>query len=273
MLQHSVCVYWQRHQRRFPRHNTLSLLCWWVPVSVSGVSPVISILEPIHTLCPNEFVGCGCCIFTHGEEKKRASEWNFKPSAEQQLVENFLSLTDVRFFPLSSFWVYCVRARLINVSPLFDLKMMMMVKQISSLSFQTTELQTTQFILSTPVSKKVDFWFSFPAHQICHAGWALTWHTNPKHQYFKSCEQIRPFKIFLGAVHMDENDIFFLSSESFQEYLRPYGSTENDWKRCSSYSRPIGGAWNSPKTEKKRRSMRIKFVHCLWKQEEIDKNG
>ena len=31
------------------------------------------------------------------------------------------------------------------------------------------------------------------------------------------------------------------SSASFQEYLRPDGSTENDRKRCSSYSRPIGG--------------------------------
>ena len=34
----------------------------------------------------------------------------------------------------------------------------------------------------------------------------------------------------------------------------PYGSPENDQKRCCSYSRPIDGACNSPKTEKKRRS-------------------
>lgn len=78
MLQHSVDVYWQRHQRRFPRHNTLTLLCWWVPVSVSGISPVISILEPIHTLCPNEFVGCGCCFFTHREEKKTSMRVKFQ---------------------------------------------------------------------------------------------------------------------------------------------------------------------------------------------------
>ena len=45
------------------------------------------------------------------------------------------------------------------------------------------------------------------------------------------------------------------SSASFQEYLRPNGSIVNDSTRCSSYSRPIGGAWNSPKTEAKRRSM------------------
>ena len=39
--------------------------------------------------------------------------------------------------------------------------------------------------------------------------------------------------------------IFFpLSSlASFQEYLRPYGSTENNRKRYSSYSRPIDGAY------------------------------
>ena len=46
--------------------------------------------------------------------------------------------------------------------------------------------------------------------------------------------------------------IFFPRSSSalFQEYLRSNGSTVNP-TRCSSYSRPIGGAWNSPKTEKK----------------------
>ena len=48
------------------------------------------------------------------------------------------------------------------------------------------------------------------------------------------------------------------SLASFQEYLRPNGSTENDSKCSSSYSRPIGGTWNSPK---KRRSMRMKLVY------------
>ena len=52
------------------------------------------------------------------------------------------------------------------------------------------------------------------------------------------------------------------SSASFQECLRPYGSTENECNRCSSYFRPIGGAWNSPKTEKKTRSMHIKLARC-----------
>ena len=49
--------------------------------------------------------------------------------------------------------------------------------------------------------------------------------------------------------------IFFPSSAlaSFQEYLRPNGSIVNDSTCCSSYSRPIGGAWNSPKMEMKRR--------------------
>ena len=52
--------------------------------------------------------------------------------------------------------------------------------------------------------------------------------------------------------------IFFPPSNlaSCQEYLRPNGSIVNKSTRCSSYSRPIGGAWNSPKTEKKRRRRR-----------------
>ena len=41
-----------------------------------------------------------------------------------------------------------------------------------------------------------------------------------------------------------------------------FASTEKDSTRCSSYSRPIGGAWNSPKTEKMRRSMRKKLARC-----------
>ena len=60
--------------------------------------------------------------------------------------------------------------------------------------------------------------------------------------------------------------------------LHPYGPTENDRKRCSSYSRPIGGTWNSPKTEKKRWSMLIKLSRCKqtdsrrrnWTQQEED---
>ena len=45
-----------------------------------------------------------------------------------------------------------------------------------------------------------------------------------------------------GAVHTGENNLFFL--RLLRQHLRPYGSTENDWKRCSSYSRPLGGTWN-----------------------------
>ena len=52
------------------------------------------------------------------------------------------------------------------------------------------------------------------------------------------------------------------SLASFQEHLHPNRSTVNDSTCCSSYSRPIGSAWNSPKTEKKRRHMHIKLAHC-----------
>ena len=49
----------------------------------------------------------------------------------------------------------------------------------------------------------------------------------------------------------------------FQEYLHPHRTTENDSKRCSSHSRPLGGAWNSPWMGKKRLSMHIKLARCL----------
>ena len=65
-----------------------------------------------------------------------------------------------------------------------------------------------------------------------------------------------------GRPHVRKQSFFPPSSSaSFQEYLRPHGSTENDRKHCSSYSRPIDGAWDSPKTEK-RRSMHIKLTRC-----------
>ena len=37
---------------------------------------------------------------------------------------------------------------------------------------------------------------------------------------------------------------------SFQKYLRPHGSTENDSKRCSSNFRPYRNGWNSPKPKR-----------------------
>ena len=76
------------------------------------------------------------------------------------------------------------------------------------------------------------------------------------------CTRIHCF--VLSHVHTYQNNPLspLSSSASFQEYLRPNGSTVNDSTRCSSYSRPIGGAWKSPKTEKKRRSMRIKLERC-----------
>ena len=83
------------------------------------------------------------------------------------------------------------------------------------------------------------------------------------------------------SVHTYENN--FLSSVFLvigSEYLRPDGSTENDRKSCSSYSGPIGGAWHSPKTEKKRRSMDIKLARCKQtdsrmrnRTQEEDENG
>ena len=80
--------------------------------------------------------------------------------------------------------------------------------------------------------------------------------------------------------HVPKQSFFPLSSStSFQLYLRPNWSTVNDSTHCSSYSSPINGAWNSPKTEKKRWSMRIKLAHCIQidsrrriQKEEEDKN-
>ena len=65
---------------------------------------------------------------------------------------------------------------------------------------------------------------------------------------------------------MCESDLlFFSSSASFQGYLHPYGSTENDRKRCSSYSRPIGGAWHSQKW-RRRDGACAKSLHAVNKQ-------
>ena len=65
---------------------------------------------------------------------------------------------------------------------------------------------------------------------------------------------------------MYESDLlFFSSSASFQGYLHPYGSTENDRKRCSSYSRPIGGAWHSQKW-RRRDGACAKSLHAENKQ-------
>ena len=68
----------------------------------------------------------------------------------------------------------------------------------------------------------------------------------------------------LGHVHMYQKNLFFPPSSlaSFQEYSHTKGSAENDSTSCSSYSRPIGGAYNSPKMEKKRWSMCIKLARC-----------
>ena len=61
------------------------------------------------------------------------------------------------------------------------------------------------------------------------------------------------------------------SSASSQEYLRPDGSTENDRKHCSSYSRPIDGAWHSPKTEKKRWRMGARKPESfVWTVNEVE---
>ena len=45
--------------------------------------------------------------------------------------------------------------------------------------------------------------------------------------------------------------------------MRTHGSTENERKGCSSYSRPIDGAWHSPKMEKKTQSKRREFSLCI----------
>ena len=58
----------------------------------------------------------------------------------------------------------------------------------------------------------------------------------------------------------------------------PLKTTEN---AVVLYSRPIGGAWNSPKTEKKTRNLRIKLARCKQidsrrrnlTQREEEKNG
>ena len=59
--------------------------------------------------------------------------------------------------------------------------------------------------------------------------------------------------------------VFFPPSSlaSFQEYLPPNDPFEYNSPRFSSYSRPIGGAWNSPELERKRQSMLIKLAHCI----------
>ena len=56
--------------------------------------------------------------------------------------------------------------------------------------------------------------------------------------------------IVTGRPHGRKRSFFAPSSSSFfKEYLHPYGSTENDRKHCSSYSRHLGGTWHSPKEE------------------------
>ena len=65
----------------------------------------------------------------------------------------------------------------------------------------------------------------------------------------------------LGHVHTYRNDPPPPSSLASFQYLHPNGSIVNDSSRFSSYSRPIGGTWNSPETEKKSRSMHIKCFH------------
>ena len=60
---------------------------------------------------------------------------------------------------------------------------------------------------------------------------------------------------------------YFLAS--FQEYLCPNGSIVKD---CSSYSRPIGCAWNSPKTELARRLQTDSRRRTRTQQEE-EENG
>ena len=70
------------------------------------------------------------------------------------------------------------------------------------------------------------------------------------------------------------------SPASIQEYVCPKRTNENGSTRCSSYSRSIGDAWNSPKTEKKRRSMHIMLARCIQtdsrrrnRTQQEDKNG
>ena len=86
------------------------------------------------------------------------------------------------------------------------------------------------------------------------------WRQKPLLNWAASCQfgqrgglfwsaNLPPQRVHLGAIHTNENNLFFPppSSASFHP---------------SSYSRPIGGPWHSPKMEKKRQSMRIKLERC-----------
>ena len=101
--------------------------------------------------------------------------------------------------------------------------------------------------------------------------------TNTRQRRDGNFEGLRP----RGRPHERKQSFFPPSSSaSFQEYLRPY-TEKHQKKRCSSYSRDIDGAWHSPKSEKKRRSMHSKLERCKqtdsrWRnqtQQEEDKNG
>ena len=78
---------------------------------------------------------------------------------------------------------------------------------------------------------------------------------------------ISEWPFIVTSVHTYQNNHFFLRLSLVSFLLRPDGSTENDSSfSFSSYSRPIGGAWNSPKMEKKRRSMCSKLACCKHRQ-------
>ena len=81
------------------------------------------------------------------------------------------------------------------------------------------------------------------------------------HRPLKKCSiSLRP------CPHIPKQSFFPPSfTASFQEYLHPDGSSENDSKRCSSYSRLIGGTWNKKKQSWRDRACALS-LHAVNKQ-------